>query len=48
MFRPLAWTKTLALSTSSSLLSITLVPVLMPFFLRGKLLPESRRILRRA
>ena len=41
MFRPLAWTKTLAL-VFSSLLSITLVPALMPFFLRGKLLPESR------
>lgn len=41
MFRPLAWTKTLAL-IFSSLLSITLVPALMPFFLRGKLRPESR------
>ena len=41
MFRPLAWTKTLAL-VFSSLLSITLVPALMPFFLRGKLRPESR------
>src|SRR6185437_11351834 len=41
MFRPLAWTKTLAL-TFSSLLSITLVPALMPLFLRGRLRPESR------
>lgn len=41
MFRPLAWTKTLAL-IFSSLLSITLVPALMPFFLHGKLRPESR------
>lgn len=41
LFRPLAWTKTLALAFSS-LLSITLVPALMPFFLRGKLRPESR------
>jgi Cu(I)/Ag(I) efflux system membrane protein CusA/SilA len=41
MFRPLAWTKTLAL-IFSSLLSITLVPALMPFFLRGNLLPESK------
>jgi Cu(I)/Ag(I) efflux system membrane protein CusA/SilA len=41
MFRPLAWTKTLAL-IFSSLLSITLVPALMPFCLRGKLRPESR------
>lgn len=41
MFRPLAWTKTLAL-VFSSLLSITLVPALMPFFLRGKLRQESK------
>jgi Cu(I)/Ag(I) efflux system membrane protein CusA/SilA len=40
MFRPLAWTKTLAL-IFASLLSITLVPALMPFCLRGKLRPES-------
>ncbi|HVZ83761.1 MAG TPA: CusA/CzcA family heavy metal efflux RND transporter [Terracidiphilus sp.] len=40
MFRPLAWTKTLAL-IFSSLLSITLVPALMPFFLKGKMRPES-------
>ncbi|MGA9063295.1 MAG: CusA/CzcA family heavy metal efflux RND transporter [Terracidiphilus sp.] len=41
MFRPLAWTKTLAL-IFSSLLSITLVPALMPFCLRGKLRPEAK------
>jgi Cu(I)/Ag(I) efflux system membrane protein CusA/SilA len=41
MFRPLAWTKTLAL-IFSSLLSITLVPALMPIFLRGRMRPESR------
>jgi Cu(I)/Ag(I) efflux system membrane protein CusA/SilA len=41
MFRPLAWTKTLAL-VFSSLLSITLVPALMPLFVRGRLRPESR------
>jgi copper/silver efflux system protein len=40
MFRPLAWTKTLAIAFSS-LLSITLVPALMPLCLRGKLRPES-------
>ncbi|HZC24641.1 MAG TPA: CusA/CzcA family heavy metal efflux RND transporter, partial [Candidatus Binatia bacterium] len=40
MFRPLAWTKTSALVVSS-LLSITLVPVLMPLFIRGRLRPES-------
>ncbi len=41
MFRPLAWTKTLSMSISS-ILSITLVPVLMLIFIRGKLRPESR------
>lgn len=41
MFRPLAWTKSLAL-IFSSLLSITLVPALMPLCLRGKLRPESQ------
>ncbi len=41
MFRPLAWTKTLAVGFSS-VLAITLVPVLMVLFIRGKLRPESR------
>src|SRR5712675_2299026 len=40
MFRPLAWTKTLAVGFSS-VLAITLVPVLMILFIRGKLRPES-------
>jgi len=40
MFRPLAWTKTLSVAFSS-LLAITLVPVLMMIFLRGHLRPES-------
>ena len=41
MFRPLAWTKTLAVGFSS-LLAITLVPVLMLLFIRGRLRPESQ------
>ncbi|HET9281325.1 MAG TPA: CusA/CzcA family heavy metal efflux RND transporter [Candidatus Angelobacter sp.] len=41
MFRPLAWTKTLSVAFSS-LLAITLVPVLMVLFIRGKLHPESK------
>jgi Cu(I)/Ag(I) efflux system membrane protein CusA/SilA len=41
MFRPLAWTKTLAVGFSS-LLSITLVPVLMLIFIRGRLRPEAK------
>ncbi|HEY0309481.1 MAG TPA: CusA/CzcA family heavy metal efflux RND transporter [Acidobacteriaceae bacterium] len=40
MFRPLAWTKTLAVG-SSSILAITLVPVLMVMLIRGKLRPEN-------
>ena len=40
MFHPLAWTKTLAVGFSS-LLAITLVPVLMVMFIKGKLRPES-------
>src|SRR5205807_8006047 len=42
MFRPLAFTKTFAM-VGASILSITLVPVLMTIFIRGKRLkPESR------
>jgi copper/silver efflux system protein len=41
MFRPLAWTKTLAVGFSS-LLAISLVPVLMIFFIRGNLRPETK------
>src|SRR5262252_9343870 len=41
MFRPLAWTKTLAVGFSS-VLAITLVPILMVLFIRGRLRPESR------
>lgn len=40
MFRPLAWTKTLAVA-ASSLLAVTLVPVLMTILIRGRLRPES-------
>src|SRR5271167_3739896 len=46
MFRPLAWTKTLAVGFSS-LLAITLVPVLMLLFIRGRLRPESRNLISR-
>lgn len=40
MFKPLAWTKTFAVAFSS-MLAITLVPVLMVIFIKGKLKPES-------
>jgi Cu(I)/Ag(I) efflux system membrane protein CusA/SilA len=47
MFRPLAFTKTLAMA-ASSLLAITLVPVLLTVFLKGKRLkPESENPLSR-
>src|SRR5262249_15210425 len=41
MFRPLAWTKTLAV-VFSSVLAISLVPILMLLFIRVRLRPESR------
>ena len=41
MFKPLAWTKTLAIAFSS-VLAITLVPVLMPLLIRGRLRPEAK------
>ncbi|MDT3670593.1 MAG: CusA/CzcA family heavy metal efflux RND transporter [Aromatoleum sp.] len=41
MFSPLAFTKTFAMA-GAALLSVTLVPVLMLFFVRGRILPEAR------
>jgi len=41
LFTPLAFTKTYAMA-SAALLSITLVPVLMGFFIRGKIIPEKK------
>ena len=40
LFTPLAYTKTFAM-IGASLLAITLVPVLMTFFLRGRMRPEN-------
>jgi Cu(I)/Ag(I) efflux system membrane protein CusA/SilA len=40
MFKPLAWTKSMAVGFSS-LLAITLVPALMVIFIKGTLRPES-------
>jgi Cu(I)/Ag(I) efflux system membrane protein CusA/SilA len=40
MFRPLAWTKSLALA-AAALLTITLVPALCTFFLRGRVRSEQ-------
>jgi Cu(I)/Ag(I) efflux system membrane protein CusA/SilA len=41
MFAPLAYTKTYAMAAAAGL-SITLVPVLMGYFIRGKILPEKK------
>jgi Cu(I)/Ag(I) efflux system membrane protein CusA/SilA len=41
LFSPLAWTKTFAMA-GAALLSITLVPVLMMLFIRGRILPEAK------
>jgi Cu(I)/Ag(I) efflux system membrane protein CusA/SilA len=41
MFSPLAFTKTYAMAASAAL-AVTLVPVLMGYFVRGKVLPEQR------
>ncbi|MBP8214572.1 MAG: efflux RND transporter permease subunit, partial [Propionivibrio sp.] len=41
LFSPLAWTKTLAMG-SAAFLSVTLVPVLMLIFVRGKIMPEGK------
>ena len=41
MFSPLAFTKTYAMAASAGL-AITLVPVLMGYFIRGRILPEHK------
>jgi Cu(I)/Ag(I) efflux system membrane protein CusA/SilA len=47
MFRPLAFSKTFAM-VAASLLAVTLVPVLMTLFVRGRLRPEARNPVARA
>jgi Cu(I)/Ag(I) efflux system membrane protein CusA/SilA len=46
LFKPLAFTKTYSMG-AAALLSITLVPVLMGYFIRGRILPEHRNPLNR-
>ena len=46
MFSPLAFTKTYAMAASAAL-AVTLVPVLMGYFIRGKILPEHKNPLNR-
>ncbi|MDX1507586.1 MAG: efflux RND transporter permease subunit [Woeseiaceae bacterium] len=47
LFAPLAFTKTYAMAAAAGL-SVTLVPVLMGYFIRGRVLPESRNPVNRA
>jgi Cu(I)/Ag(I) efflux system membrane protein CusA/SilA len=46
MFSPLAYTKTYAMAASAAL-AITLVPVLMGYFIRGNVMPEHKNPLNR-
>ena len=46
LFKPLAFTKTYAMA-ASALLSITIVPVLMGYFIRGKIMPEKKNPINR-
>ena len=46
LFRPLAFTKTYAMA-ASAFLAITVVPVLMGYFIRGKIKPENKHPLSR-
>ena len=46
LFSPLAYTKTFSMA-GAALLSVTLVPVLMALFIRGKIMPESKNPLNR-
>ena len=41
LFSPLAFTKTFAMA-GAAILSVTLVPVLMMFFIRGRIIPEQK------
>ncbi|MDQ3206878.1 MAG: efflux RND transporter permease subunit [Pseudomonadota bacterium] len=47
LFAPLAYTKTYAMAAAAAL-SVTLVPVLMGYLIRGNIRPESRNPLNRA
>ena len=46
LFTPLAFTKTYAMA-ASALLAITIVPVLMGYFIKGKILPEEKNPINR-
>ena len=46
LFKPLAFTKTYSMA-AAALLSITLAPILMGFFIRGKMIPEEKNPINR-
>ena len=46
MFKPLAFTKTYSMA-AAALLSITLAPILMGYFIRGKMIPEEKNPINR-
>ena len=41
LFKPLAFTKTYSMA-AAALLAVTIVPILMGYFIRGKIMPEER------
>jgi Cu(I)/Ag(I) efflux system membrane protein CusA/SilA len=47
LFSPLAYTKTFSMA-GAALLSVTLVPVLMMLFIRGKIMPEAKNPVNRS
>ena len=47
LFRPLAFTKTFAMG-GAALLAITLIPILMVYFIRGKIIPDMENPVARA
>jgi Cu(I)/Ag(I) efflux system membrane protein CusA/SilA len=46
LFKPLAFTKTYAMA-ASALLALTIVPILMGYFIRGKIMPEEKNPINR-
>ena len=46
LFKPLAWTKTLAMA-AAAVLSVTVVPALMIVFIRGRIVPEHKNPINR-
>ena len=46
LFKPLAFTKTYSMA-ASALLALTIVPILMGYFIRGKIIPEKKNPINR-